>query len=84
MYPLSFAKPGECAVILRISGSAEVKAHLQDLGFVKGAEIKVVSVLNGNLIVCIKGTRVGLHADMTKQIFVDAVSCGTDMASCPS
>lgn len=84
MYPLSFAKAGECGVIERISGTTEVKVHLQDLGFVKGAEIKVISVLNGNLIICIKGTRVGIHEDMAKQIYINTMSCGASMASCPS
>lgn len=84
MYPLSFAKAGECGVIERISGSVEVKSHLQDLGFIKGAEIKVISVLNGNLIICIKGTRVGLHEEMARQIYIRSLTCSSTMASCPS
>lgn len=70
MVPLSLAKVGDEGIIQRISGDTEVKAHLQDLGFVKGASLKVISVLNGNLIVTVKDTRLGISFQMAKQIYI--------------
>ena len=49
--PLSYAAPGEESVIHRIGGSPEVKKHLENLGFVVGGSVKVITALNGNVIV---------------------------------
>lgn len=84
MFPLHLVKAGECVTIEKISGTPEVKTHLQDLGFVKGAELKVISVLNGNIIVNIKGTRVGLHEEMASKIYTTPIGCERMVASCPS
>ena len=51
MMPLTYADPGEKIVIMKISGKPEIKKHLEDMGFVTGALITVVSAVNGNLIV---------------------------------
>ena len=39
--PLTLAVPGEEVIIKRIGGNAEVRAHLQNLGFVSGAVVMV-------------------------------------------
>ena len=36
MMPLTLANAGEENTILKVGGSAEVKKHLEDLGFVAG------------------------------------------------
>ena len=41
MMPLTLANAGEENTILRVGGSAEVKKHLADLGFVAGAAVNV-------------------------------------------
>ena len=55
-----------------VSMSSEVKAiqHLRDLGFIKGTEIRVISHVNGNLIIDIKGTRLALESSLANRIFV--------------
>lgn len=68
--PLSFAEVGEENIIKRIGGSPDVKKHLEDLGFVVGGVITVVSELGGNLIVNVKGSRVAINRDMAAKIFV--------------
>lgn len=47
MMPLTLANAGEENTILRVGGSAEVKKHLADLGFVAGAAVNVVASLGG-------------------------------------
>lgn len=70
MMPLNVAVPGEENLIRRIGGSPEVKKHLEDLGFVVGGTVTLVTVLNGNVIVNVKNARIALDADMARRIMV--------------
>ena len=70
MMPLSIADKEKEHTILKISGNAEVKKHLEDLGFTVGATVIPVSALGENVIVSIKGSRVALGADMARKIMV--------------
>ena len=70
MLPLNVATPGEENIIRKISGNPEVKRHLEDLGFVVGGSVTLISVLNGNLIVNVKGTRVALDAELARRIII--------------
>ncbi len=70
MMPLNVAVPGEENLICRIGGSPEVKKHLEDLGFVVGGTVTLVTVLNGNVIVNVKDSRIALDADMARRIMV--------------
>ena len=49
--PLLMAKLGEVYTITRVSGTEEMRLHLNNLGFVVDGQISVVSELDGNLIV---------------------------------
>lgn len=68
--PLSFAVIGENNVIKRISGKAEIKKHLANLGFVVGGNVSVVSENQGNMIVSVKGSRVAISSEMANKIFI--------------
>ena len=68
--PLSYATPGEDSVIRRIGGSPEVKKHLENLGFVVGGSVKVITALNGNVIVKVKEARVAIDDAMARKIMV--------------
>ena len=70
MMPLTVAEPGEENIIRKIGGSPEVKKHLEDLGFVVGGTVTLVSVLNGNVIVNVKQARIALDADMARRIMI--------------
>jgi len=70
MLPLSFADPGEEVLIQRVGGSPEVKKHLEDLGLVPGTEVTVITVLNGNLIVKVKESRVAIDERMAGKIMI--------------
>ena len=68
--PLTLAVIGEENIIKRIGGSAEVRAHLQNLGFVSGAVVTVVSSMAGNLIVKVKDARIAVSKEMASKIMV--------------
>jgi len=70
MMPLNVAAPGEENIIRKIGGSPDVKKHLEDLGFVVGGVVTLVTVLNGNVIVNVKNTRIALDADMARRIMI--------------
>ena len=70
MIPLSYAAPGEEAVIRKVGGSPEVKKHLENLGFVAGSTVSVITALNGNVIVKVKEARVAISDEMARKIMI--------------
>ena len=70
MMPLSYANPGEEAVIRKVGGSPEVRKHLENLGFVVGGTATVINSLNGNVIVKVKESRVAIDEDMARRIMI--------------
>ena len=70
MMPLSYATPGEESVIRRIGGSPDVKKHLENLGFVVGGNVTVITAMNGNVIVKVKESRVALSDGLARKIMV--------------
>ena len=70
MLPLSYASPGEESVIRKIGGSPEVKKHLENLGFVVGSTVTVVTTLNGNVIVKVKESRVAINDELARKIMI--------------
>ena len=70
MMPLMLADVGEENIIRRIGGSQEMKKHLEDMGFVVGGTVSIVSEINGNLIVNVKDTRVAVSREMAGKIMV--------------
>ena len=70
MLPLSYAEVNESNVIKKVTGNPEMKKHLEDMGFVTGAIVSVVSTVNGNLIVNIKDTKVALDKQLAMKIMI--------------
>ena len=70
MLPLTFAQEGEAHVINKFGGSAEVRKHLENLGFVAGGNVIVVTKMNGNVIVNVKETRVAISQEMAQKIMI--------------
>lgn len=68
--PLTMLNIGETGEIKRIGGNEEMRRFLNNLGFVVGAEVSVVSAIGGNVIVNIKDSRVAINEDMAKRIMV--------------
>ncbi len=70
MMPLSYATVGEENIVKRVGGSPNVKKHLENLGFVTGGKVCVVSVLGGNLIVKVKESRIAISEEMARKIMI--------------
>jgi len=70
MLPVSLSSEGEKLIVKRITGTPQTKHHLENLGFVPGSEILIVSKNTGNLIVKIRDTRIALGQEMAARIFV--------------
>ena len=70
MMPLSYAVPGEENVIRKIGGSPEVRKHLENLGFVAGGSVTVITSMDGNMIVRVKESRVAINDEMARKIMI--------------
>ena len=70
MMPLSFAMAGEENIIKKIGGKPEVKKHLENLGFVVGGAVTVITTLGGNVIVNVKEARVAISEEMAQKIMI--------------
>ena len=58
------------SMVKKIGGKEEVRRHLENLGFVVGGVVTVVSEINGSLIVNVKDSRVAIGKDMANKIMV--------------
>ena len=70
MMPLTMAKVGEPNTIKRIGGREETKKFLENLGFVTGGVVTVVSEISVNMILNVKDSRVALGKDMANKIMI--------------
>ncbi len=68
--PLSFANPGETKYIKKVGGRDDTRRHLENLGFVSGEMVTVVSSIAGNLIVNIKDARIAISKEMANKVTV--------------
>ena len=68
--PLSMVGTGEESVIKEVGGNEDTKRFLENLGFVVGGTVSVVSEIEGNLIVNVKDSRVAIGKDMANRIMV--------------
>lgn len=70
MIPLTFSVPGQETTIRKVGGKSEVRAHLENLGFVPGGSVTVITENGGNLIVKVKDARVAISKEMASKIMV--------------
>ncbi len=70
MIPLNLAETGEELTVKRVGGSAEVKQHLEDLGFTAGSTLSIINKLGGNIIVRVKESRIAINEEMARRIMV--------------
>ncbi len=68
--PLTMAKTGEVNVIKRVGGREETRRFLENLGFVAGGNVMVISEIGGNMIVNVKESRVAINKDMANKIMI--------------
>ena len=70
MMPLTVAGTGEKNIIKQVGGKEDTRRFLENLGFVAGAAVTVISEVGGNIIVNIKDSRVAIGKDMANKIMV--------------
>ena len=70
MMPLTMAKTGENNLIKKVGGKEEVRRFLENLGFVVGSPVMVVSQIQGNVIVNVKESRVAISREMENKIMI--------------
>lgn len=68
--PLTMIKEGETASIKKVGGKEEVRRHLENMGFVPGAAVTVVSINNGNVIANVKDARVAISKELANKIMI--------------
>ena len=67
MMPLSMVKEGEPNIIKKVGGKEETRKFLENLGFVTGGTVTVISQTGGNMIVNVKDSRVAIGKDMANK-----------------
>ena len=70
MMPLTMANAGEENIIKKVGGKEDTRRFLENLGFVVGAAVTVISQVEGNIIVNIKDSRVAIGKYMANNIMV--------------
>lgn len=70
MMPLSMLRAGETNTIKKVGGKEETRRFLENLGFVTGGNVTVISHNDGNMIVNVKDSRVAIGKDMANKIMV--------------
>jgi Fe2+ transport system protein A len=68
--PLTMARTGEANVIKKVGGKEETRRFLENLGFVTGGNVTVVSEIGGSMIVNVKESRVAINRDMANKIMI--------------
>ena len=70
MMPLSMAQEGKPVQIKLVGGKEETRRFLENLGFVAGSIVTVITEMNGNMIVNVKESRVAIGKDMANKIMI--------------
>lgn len=68
--PVIYATPEEENIIKRIGGTAEVKRHLENLGFTPGGKVTLISLVGGNVIVKVKESRIALDEQLARKVLI--------------
>ncbi len=68
--PLSVAREGERNVSKKVGGKEDTRRFLENLGFVTGGVVTVVSETGGSLIVNVRDSRVAIGREMANKITV--------------
>ena len=70
MMPLTRAKAGAPVRIKRVGERQDTRNFLENLGFITGGVVTVVSEISGNLILNVRDSRIALGKDMARKIIV--------------
>ena len=68
--PLIIAPIGKTMRIVRMSADENIKRHLANLGILVGAEVMMLSVQNGDVIIKVKDCKLALNKQLATKITV--------------
>ena len=70
MQSLTTADPGKTMMIRKISGNPETRKFLENLGFVPGSEVTVISKIGEDVIVKIKESKIAVSSKMAAKVMI--------------
>jgi ferrous iron transport protein A len=70
MMPLTLAKAGEQNSVKKVGGQSETRQFLENLGFVPGSLVTVITQISGNVIVSVRESRVAISREMASKILI--------------
>lgn len=70
MMPLTMANAGEEIIVRKVGGNPDTRKFLENLGFVAGSAVTIISEISGNLIVNVKNSRIAVSKEMAQKIMV--------------
>ena len=68
--PLLFADVGQEVFVKKIGGTANVKQHLNEIGFNVGSSVIVIQKVPTGLIVKVKDSRIAIDKSMASKIMI--------------
>lgn len=68
--PLSLTGEDVDVRVASVHGAQDMQRHLEELGFVPDALLHVITQAAGQVIVEVKGCRMGLNRDTASKVFV--------------
>lgn len=67
--PLALVHEDEAVTVVKVRGNDEMCRHLENLGFVEGAQVKVVSQGSASGTICqVKGSQLGIDRNTAMHI----------------
>lgn len=71
MIPLIYAQEDANVTIKKVSADEKTKRHLENLGVLVGAQINLVSINKGNVILKVKDGRLALNQSLATKILLN-------------
>lgn len=68
--PITMLQLGETKIIKKINGKDETRHFLENLGLVAGSSVTLISEMAGNVIICVRDTRVAISKAMANKIII--------------
>lgn len=68
--PLSRGENGKTYQVVKIAGRDETIKHINDLGLIVDSVVVMISVVSGNIILNVKGSRIGIGKELADKVTV--------------
>ena len=68
--PIYLAELNTDYIIRQITGTDKVKAHLNNLGFIIGEPVRLITKVNDSVILKIRGVSLAISEELAKRILV--------------